>query len=230
LPRAFLGQAVCATPLLRSDARMSASHSLDKSLIKALSHPLRWEMLELLTERGDSSPVELARLLDQPLATISHHMRVLRDLQCVELTRTEQRRGAIEHYYRPLAPAFFDDEQWASIPVAFRRAIAGQIFRRIVDEAAAAGEAGAFDLPTAHIDRMLVELDELGRHELSDLLTEALRRTQEIQERSDARAADDGDARLSVVAVLHFELPDARTAGEGTEAAPLKRGRSPRLP
>jgi DNA-binding transcriptional ArsR family regulator len=209
---------------------MGASHSLDESLIKALAHPLRWQLLEVLTECGESSPVEIARLLDQPLATISHHMRVLRDLGCVELTRTAQRRGAIEHYYRPLAPAFFDDEQWASIPTVFRRAIAGQIFRRIVDEAAAAGEAGAFDAPTAHIDRMLVELDERGKRELSDLLTDALRRAQEIQARSDARTDGDGDARLSVVAVLHFELPDALASGGVVEGAPSKRGRSPRLP
>jgi DNA-binding transcriptional ArsR family regulator len=208
---------------------MSASHSLDKSLIKALAHPLRWQLLEVLTERGEASPVELARLLDQPLATISHHMRVLRDLKCVELTRTEQRRGALEHYYRPLAPAFFDAEQWDSLPLVFRRAIAGQIFRRIVDEAAAAGETGAFDSPTAHIDRMLVELDEHGRRELSDLLIDTLRRAQEIQDRSDARAADGGDPCLSVVAMLHFELPEPLTTGEGVDA-PAKRGRSPRLP
>jgi hypothetical protein len=131
------------------------------------------------------------------------------------------------HYYRPLAPAFFDAEQWESIPVTFRRAIAGQIFRRIVDEAAAAGEDGAFDVPTAHIDRMLGELDEHGRRELSDLLIETLRRAQDIQERSDARTGDDGDARLSVIAVLHFELPDAFASGEDARG---RRGRSPRLP
>jgi hypothetical protein len=96
-----------------------------------------------------------------------------------------------------------------------------------VDEAAAAGEDGAFDVPTAHIDRMLVELDEHGRRELSDLLIETLRRAQDIQERSDARTGDDGDARLSVIAVLHFELPDAFASGEDARG---RRGRSPRLP
>lgn len=209
---------------------MSVSHSLDKSLIKALAHPLRWRLLEVLTERGEASPVALARLLDQPLATVSHHMRVLRDANCVELTRTEQRRGAIEHYYQPLAPAFFDDEQWTATPAVFRRALAGQVFRRIIDEAAAAGEAGAFDISTAHMDRMLVELDERGRGELSDLLNETLRRVQEIQERSDGRTAANDDAQLSVVAVLHFELPESLASGEDAEGAPGKRGRSPRLP
>jgi DNA-binding transcriptional ArsR family regulator len=185
---------------------MSASHSLDESLIKALAHPLRWRLLELMTERGESSPVELARVLEQPLATVSHHMRVLRDLRCVELSRTEQRRGAIEHYYQPLVPAFFDDAQWAKVPVLLRRGIAGQVFRRIFEEAATAGGAGAFEAPTAHIDRMFVELDEAGREELSELLTEVLRRAQGIQERSDARGSERADTRLSEVALLHFEF------------------------
>ncbi len=208
---------------------MSASHPLDESLIKALAHPLSWRLLELMTERGESSPVELARQLEQPLATVSHHMRVLRDLRCVELSRTEQRRGAIEHYYQPLVPAFFDDEQWERVPTALRRGIAGQIFRRIFAEAAAAGEAGAFDIPTAHIDRMFVELDEPGRAELSELLTEVLRRAQEIQGRSDARR-DDGDpddVRLSEVALLHFEVASQPPPAEQQAELPK---RSPRLP
>jgi DNA-binding transcriptional ArsR family regulator len=201
---------------------MSASHSLDESLIKALAHPLRWRLLELLTERGESSPVELARRLDQPLATVSHHMRVLRDLGCVQLSRTEQRRGAMEHYYQPLLPAFFDDEQWTRVPVILRRGIAGQIFRRIFEEAAAAGEAGAFDAPTAHVDRLFVELDEAGRHELSELLTEVLERAQAIQARSDARRGDPSDIRLSEVALLHFECAREASSVDGALELPKR--------
>jgi DNA-binding transcriptional ArsR family regulator len=205
---------------------MSASHSLDESLIKALAHPLRWRLLELMTERGESSPVELARLLEQPLATVSHHMRVLRDLGCVELSRTEQRRGAIEHYYQPLVPAFFDDEQWARVPLPLRRGIAGQIFRRIFEEAASAGGAGAFDAATAHLDRMFVELDEPGREELSELLTEVLRRAQAIQDRSDARGSSGDDVRLSEVALLHFEFASPHPPADEAPELPQ---RSPQL-
>jgi DNA-binding transcriptional ArsR family regulator len=143
---------------------MSASQPLDESLIKAVAHPLRWRMLEVLTERGEASPVQLARALDQPLATVSHHMRVLRDTRCVQLTRTEPRRGAVEHYYEPL--------------------------RR----------------PTAHVDRMFVELDDRGRRELSDLLNDVVREAQAIQARSDARHGDTaGQMRISEIALLHFE-------------------------
>jgi DNA-binding transcriptional ArsR family regulator len=141
---------------------MSAAPPLDESLIKALAHPLRWRIVETVLERGEASPVELARLLDEPLATVSHHTRVLRDNGCIELTRTVPRRGAVEHYYRAIMPTFFDDDQWRRVPVVLRRGLAGQLFRRIFEEAAAAGGAGAFDLPGAHIDRMVVELDDAG--------------------------------------------------------------------
>jgi DNA-binding transcriptional ArsR family regulator len=209
---------------------MSVSHSLDQSLIKALAHPLRWRIVEVLTERGEASPVELARLLDQPLATISHHTRVLRDLQCIELTRTEPRRGAIEHYYRVLMPAFFDDEQWAQVPAMLRRGLAAQVFRRIVEEAAAAGAAGAFDVPGAHVDRMRVELDDRGWRELSDLLTSVLKRAQAIQERSDSRRGTGTGARTSEVAILHFEVAESIASDGSGPDGDGRMGRSPRLP
>jgi DNA-binding transcriptional ArsR family regulator len=209
---------------------MGPSHSIDERLIRGLAHPLRWRLLELLTERGESSPVELARLLDQPLATVSHHMRVLRDSQCVELTRTEQRRGAIEHYYQALVPAFFDDEQWSQMPAVLRRTLAGQTFRRLVEEAAAAGAAGAFDAPGSHLDRMLIELDDQGWLELSDLLTDALRRVQAIQGQSDTRRKAGTNVRVSEIALLHFEVAESLAAREsGGESVTLPT-RSPPIP
>ena len=184
---------------------MTASRPIDERLIKALAHPLRWRILEVVIDRAEASPVEVARILEAPLATVSHHVRVLRETGCLELVRTKPRRGAVEHYYRALVPAFVDDEQWSRLPVVLRRSVAGQVFERIVKEAAAAGGAGAFDAPHAHVDRLLVELDDVGRQELSELLNDVLRQMQAIQERSDARRTNASDARMSEVALLHFE-------------------------
>ena len=207
---------------------MTVSPSPDQSLMKALGHPLRWRIVETLIERGEASPVQLARLLDQPLATVSHHTRVLRDLGCIELTRTEPRRGAVEHYYRALMPTFLDDEAWKRVPVVLRRSVAGQIFRRIVEEAAAAGEAGAFDAPGSRVDRLLVELDDRGWRELSDLLSDVLKQAQDIQARSDARGNGD-DARTSEVAILHFEVAESIAASDGAPESAVPPRRSPPL-
>jgi DNA-binding transcriptional ArsR family regulator len=208
---------------------MAASAPLDEGLIKALAHPLRWRIVEALVERGEASPVELARLLDQPLATVSHHIRVLRDAGSIELTRTEQRRGAIEHYYRALMPAFVDDEQWELIPKLLRRGISGQLFRRILSEAATAGDEGAFDVAGSHLDRMVVELDEKGWADVSEVLLDVLRRVQAIQAESDARRAEDPRARVSELVIMHFEVaaslaptePESRRAGLPERSPPI---------
>jgi DNA-binding transcriptional ArsR family regulator len=142
--------------------------------------------LEIVSERGEASPVELVRARDQPLATVSHHVRVLRDSGSLELTRAEQRRGALEHYYRAVTPPFFDVEQWERSPILLRRGVAGQIFRRIVAEATQAGQAGAFDAPEAHVDRMVIELD-----------------------------ADDETTLMAQIAILSFEMAESIQAAPG---------------
>jgi DNA-binding transcriptional ArsR family regulator len=209
---------------------MASSPPLDEGLIKALAHPLRWRIVESLVERGEASPVELARLLDQPLATVSHHVRVLRDLGSIELTRTEQRRGAIEHYYRAVMPAFFDDEQWKLVPTVLRRGLAGQVFRRVVSEAASAGGGGAFDAVGSHLDRMIIEVDDEAWHDVSEALLDLLRRIQTIQGESDARREQGKNVRVSELVLMHFEVAEslASTDTDGDRAgAP---DRSPPIP
>jgi DNA-binding transcriptional ArsR family regulator len=209
---------------------MAPTPPLDEALIKALAHPLRWRIVELLVERGEASPVELARVLDQPLATVSHHVRVLRDLRSIELTRTEQRRGALEHYYRAVMPAFFDDDQWERIPKPLRRGLAGQVFRQVFSEAAAAGDAGAFDAIGAHLDRMIVELDDRGWHDASEAMLDLLRRIQAIQAQSDARRAADAPARVSEIVLMHFEIAESVSASERDGGRTGLPERSPPVP
>jgi DNA-binding transcriptional ArsR family regulator len=189
---------------------MSSSDSLDARVLKALGHPLRLLLVELITERGEASPTELARTLRFPLATVSHHVRFLRDLGYLELTRTEPRRGAVEHFYQVVTPPFIADEQWEQLSVAVRRGLAGQTLRRIFRAASAAGSGGGFDDRRAHIDRMLLDLDAEARRELSEALVDVLRLAQVIQRRSDARQVSDGSAatRRSELAILHFGVGD----------------------
>jgi DNA-binding transcriptional ArsR family regulator len=65
---------------------------------KAVAHPLRVTILELLDGRV-ASPIELARELGEPIGNVSYHARALRQLGAIRLVRTRQRRGAIEHFY-----------------------------------------------------------------------------------------------------------------------------------
>jgi DNA-binding transcriptional ArsR family regulator len=208
---------------------MSASELFDTNLLKALGHPLRLRIVSAITERGEASPVSLAREFKQPLATVSRHTRVLRDLGWIELARTEQRRGAIEHFYRSVTRPFIDDDEWEQLPVPMRRGLAGQTLRAILQQAARAGGVGGFDDVGACVARMPLELDERGWRELSDAMTGLLREAEAIQLRCDARRSDDsGPLRESDLAILHFRVAEPVSPSErGSEA---RRARRPRLP
>jgi len=83
--------------------------SIDPRLAKALSVPLRADALALIGE-GVNSPKLIAAKLDLDLRTVAYHVRVLRNLGCVELIETKPRRGATEHVYRLTALALGEPE------------------------------------------------------------------------------------------------------------------------
>jgi DNA-binding transcriptional ArsR family regulator len=78
--------------------------SIDQRLAKALSNSLRAKALDLIAE-GVSSPKSIAESLDVDLPTVAYHVRVLKQLGCIELVETKTRRGAVEHIYRVAARA-----------------------------------------------------------------------------------------------------------------------------
>ncbi len=73
--------------------------SIDQRLAKALSSSLRAQALALIA-KGTASPKAIAQALGLDVRTVAYHVRVLRELDCIELTETHQRRGAVEHVYR----------------------------------------------------------------------------------------------------------------------------------
>lgn len=73
--------------------------SIDQRLAKALSNSLRVQALDLIAE-GIASPKLIAETLGLDVRNVAYHVRVLKQLGCVELVETHQRRGAVEHVYR----------------------------------------------------------------------------------------------------------------------------------
>jgi DNA-binding transcriptional ArsR family regulator len=71
------------------------------AIAKALSHPLRRQVLKLLRDSTESrSPNELAQQLAEQLTNMSYHVRQLAELDMIVLDTTEPKRGALEHFYR----------------------------------------------------------------------------------------------------------------------------------
>jgi DNA-binding transcriptional ArsR family regulator len=72
---------------------------LDQELMKALSHPIRVEIMETLRDKV-ASPSELSEKLDERLGVISYHARTLAKCGCIELVHAEPRRGSAEYFFR----------------------------------------------------------------------------------------------------------------------------------
>ena len=181
---------------------------LDERLAKALSHRLRVRILQRLDEAGEASPKELAQALGEPVGNVSYHVRILRELDCVELVRTEPRRGALAHFYRATVRPWLDDEQWAGLPAAFRRETLGRTLSEIVEQASRASREGGFDGPEAHVSRVMLAVDPEGLTQITALLEETLQAVRRIAAESARGRAKGGRPTSTMiateVAVMHL--------------------------
>src|SRR3954453_9672991 len=137
-------------------------HELDSNIVKALSHPLRMRILTRLNE-GVASPNEMAKEFEESLPLVSYHVRILRELDCIELVRTTPRRGAIEHHYLALTRPCLDEDDWAQLPPSARKAISNTILTKAMTDVRDAVTAGTFDdRPDRHLSYSALILDEQG--------------------------------------------------------------------
>jgi DNA-binding transcriptional ArsR family regulator len=205
-------------PVTSAVRQMTATgeKQLDQRLVKALGHPLRQRLLILLHKYGESSPRELALRSGEPLGNVSYHVRILRENDCVELVRTEPRRGAVEHFYRATARPFLDDTQWAQLPASVRRALFGQTLREVWDDVVAAAAGKGLDDPQAHVSRTWFELDDTAWKEMAEALSAVLEKGFELQAESSERAAKEPDTptRKAAMGLMLFErIADAPEPG-----------------
>lgn len=149
-------------------------------MAKALGHPLRTAILVELNDRT-ASPVELARRLDEPIGNVSYHVRVLLDLDCIELVETQPRRGALEHFYRATARAEATDAEWEQLTTAARTAMATKWFRYAFADVSQALDAGQLAALDVHHSLTDVALSDDGWAEIKQRLLEVLDRSLELQ-------------------------------------------------
>jgi DNA-binding transcriptional ArsR family regulator len=188
----------------------TSPEGITQQLAKALAHPLRVRILSSLN-KGISSPNQLAQELGEPLGNVSYHVKTLLEYDCVELVKTEPRRGAVEHFYRATERAFFSAKDWEKIPASARKGINGVILEAIGEDAAAALIANTFEARSdSHISRTPMVLDETGWGELATLLSETLNQALEIQEAAAGRLAEEKTEPISsTLAILNFETATA---------------------
>jgi DNA-binding transcriptional ArsR family regulator len=186
----------------------SKKQSIDPRLVRALAHPLRVQILEILTERV-ASPNLLSEQLGAGLTHVAYHTRTLSQCDCLELVDTARRRGATEHFYKASPRAFVGDRAWRRVPRSVLGGVSGAALQTFMDKAVAALKAGTMDArEDTTLSWMPVELDERGWKEVATIMNEALDASLAAQARSRkrlARSTGDRETISAVVAVANFE-------------------------
>ncbi len=180
-----------------------------QNLIKALSYPLRAEIFRIISERGKISPKEIAKELDEGLPTVSHHVRVLAELNCIEGVDQVPRRGAIEHFYVATSKPWIDTADWDAMPKTVRNGFLGEIVELFLGDCVAALKEGSIGEDANFVlarDRLMV--DEEGLTEGREIVDRALQELADVEARSSERLAESGETGLTVaLAQAWFRLP-----------------------
>ena len=208
----------------KTKKKAKSAGAIDQRLVKALAHPLRVQILMILNERM-ASPNELSKELEEGLSQVSYHVKVLKDFECIEMVKTEPRRGAVEHYYRATERAYLADRDWEHLPDSIKPGVTASVFESIIQDVVGAIEGGTFNArDDVHMSWTPGVVDEQGWSESAELLNETLAKLIDIQTSSAKRLAKSGEEGIPATAVLmNFEglSAEAKSAKKGA-----KRGRA----
>ncbi|HVV90095.1 MAG TPA: helix-turn-helix domain-containing protein [Solirubrobacterales bacterium] len=192
---------------------------IDQRLVRALGHPLRAKILEVVQVRK-ASPSELTELLSAPLGNVAYHVRVLEKCGCIEQVSTARRRGAVEHYFRARPRSYIGHQDWRKVPKSLRDGVSGASLGTFFDRAADALEAGTMD---AHDDTTLnwmpMAVDAAGWAEVAAVFEAVTNRLEAIHELCRRRLEESGDEPTPlVVGMAAFEpAPDGWVPKVGAE-------------
>ncbi len=204
----------------RTKTKTQKKTGMDQRLVKALAHPLRVEILMILNERM-ASPNELSKELEEGLSQVSYHVKVLKDFECIEMVKTEPRRGAVEHYYRATARAFFTDADYKHLPESIKPGATAAVMRMLMDDVSTSLEGGSFTArDDMHLSWTPGVVDEQGWTELVELVNETLAGVIKIHETSAKRLSRSGEEAIPATSVLmNFESlsPEAKSARKGAK-------------
>ena len=174
----------------------------EPDVVKALAHPLRVQILNILDERT-ASPVEIARELDVPLGNVSYHVRTLARLRLIKIVGRRQRRGAIEHFYRADERPVITDRAWGEVPTTAKHALVQASLSSTSSYVEAAASSGGFDRAEAHLSRTTLEVDEETFKEISQEIADVFMRVRKrASEVSEQMTDGDGDGKVPATVVF----------------------------
>jgi DNA-binding transcriptional ArsR family regulator len=172
---------------------------IDQRLVRALGHPLRVKILEVVQLRK-ASPSELTDLLQAPLGNVAYHVRVLEKCGCIEQVATARRRGAVEHYFRARPRSYIGHQDWRKVPKSLRDTVTGASLGTFFDKAADALEAGTMDArDDTTLNWMPMAVDEVGWAEVTAVFEAVTNRLEAIHELCRRRIEQNSEESTALV-------------------------------
>jgi hypothetical protein len=181
---------------------------------RAMAHPTRIGILmRMNAPRRPLSPSMYSEESGERLATSSYHFRELAKMGCIELVRTQQRRGATEHYYAPTKRAMAWTKAWKALPDWIKQNLSATALRGLVEAVGEAIDSGTFEArEDSHLSYDAIWVDEQAWRELTALFNQTLEEAISIGDRAEKRISADGAGFVATYALTCFESPPR---GEG---------------
>jgi len=177
----------------------------DSTLLKALAHPVRARALTVLNQRI-ASPSELAAEQKEAVGYVAYHVRVLAELELIELVNTRQVRGATEHFYRGTVKPYLSDDFWEQLPEDTRNGISVAGLDVLNQAIKHAFEEKTFDARVdRHLSNLNLSLDEQGWQDAGALLAACLKGL--IQIGAEAATRDSESSMRATFGLMGFESP-----------------------
>lgn len=198
-------------------AKRNAEETVDQRLMKALTHPVRVQILSLVVD-GEWSPNQLHKELGVGLSLVSYHVKVLKDFDLIQMTKTEPRRGAVEHFYRAAKRIVIPEDMATALPKVARMETLRRILMLAEKDMKTSLEAGSFyDRPDFHASWSPLRLDEKGRAKLHARLDAVIEEAIEAEEESVERLAKGGGESIPTSLVI-FAFGSSRKEDEQDSA------------
>jgi DNA-binding transcriptional ArsR family regulator len=198
---------------------MSNPAVIDQRLVLAVGHPTRVRILEALQGKS-ASHIELARAFGESPGVVDYHLNVLRKADCVELVRTEAKRGTTEPFFTARLRSFIGHQDWRRAPVSVRSGVTVEALGTFIAKVGAALDADTID---SREDTVLhwasFSVDDHGWAEITRILDHALIDVAKVAGASRGRLGD-ADGIPIVTGLAAFEAAPDPVVEDPPETAP----------
>lgn len=188
------------------------SRGFQDAVSYAIGHRIRVEILTTLHERKDASASELARIVHQPLSTVTHHVEELLKAGSIEIERTEKVRSVQQHFYSVVEPFYASDGEMEAMSEDERLDVCRVILQALMAETLASFWSGKLTAdPKVFLSWAWFNVDAAGRAAIAEEQIRSWRRIRAIEKEALARC-EEAEAEPFSVFVSSLSFNRAQTA------------------